>query len=146
MEIDLSRLRYRHLRFGWTSLFVVAALGAVLESMHAFKVDAYLAAGEETRRLLWRLAHAHGTLLALVHLVFALGLRLLPAWLPRRRLLASRCLCSATLLIPGGFFLGGCITHAGDPGLGVLLVPIGAVLLFIAVALAARAAGAATGE
>ena len=43
-----------------------------------------------------------------------------------------------TLLL--GFFLGGLFVHAGDPGLGILLVPVGAALLFAAVWLAWRAA------
>ena len=38
----------------------------------------------------------------------------------------SFCLIWATVLIPGGFFLGGFATFGGDPGLGVWLVPIGA--------------------
>ena len=130
MEIDISRLRYRHLRFGWTSLFVFAALGAVLESMHAFKVDAYLAAGEETRRLLWRLAHAHGALLGLVHVAFASTLAHAGERLPR---LGSACLLGASIALPGGFLLGGIDARDGDPGAGILLVPLGAVLLLVAI-------------
>ena len=67
----LLRLRRRHLLTGWTSLLVFALLGGVLEAMHGFKVDWYLAVGNETQRLLWRLAHAHGTFLSLVHVAFA---------------------------------------------------------------------------
>jgi hypothetical protein len=46
---------------------------------------------------------------------------------------------AATLLIPAGFFLGGVFVHGGDPGVGVLLVPVGAALLFAAVWAMARA-------
>jgi hypothetical protein len=53
--------------------------------------------------------------------------------------IAARCLTAAGLLIPLGFFLGGLFTHGADPGLGALLVPPGAVLLFVAVGLTARA-------
>ena len=42
------------------------------------------------------------------------------------------------VLMPVGFFLGGVWIYGGDPGLGVLLVPIGAAALFVAVALTAR--------
>jgi hypothetical protein len=35
--------------------------------------------------------------------------------------------------MPAGFFLGGVFIYAGDPGLGILLVPVGGILLFIAV-------------
>jgi hypothetical protein len=45
----------------------------------------------------------------------------------------------ASVLLPGGFFLGGLFLYRTDPGLGIVLVPIGAVLLFIAVFLTARA-------
>lgn len=34
--------------------------------------------------------------------------------------------------MPGGFFLGGIWVYAGDPGLGIVLVPLGGVLLFAA--------------
>ena len=43
------------------------------------------------------------------------------------------------MLLPGGLFLGGVTVYAGDPGVGVALVPVGAVLLLLAVFLAARA-------
>ena len=40
-------------------------------------------------------------------------------------------------LVPGGFALGGVVTYGGDPGVGVFLVPVGAVLVWIAVLLVA---------
>ena len=69
--LEPSDLTSRHLRFGWGSLLVFVLLGGVLEGMHGFKVDWYLAVGNETQRLMWRLAHAHGTFLSLVHVAFA---------------------------------------------------------------------------
>jgi hypothetical protein len=53
--------------------------------------------------------------------------------------LAGNCLLGASVLLPGGFFLGGLFLYGGDPGLGVLLVPLGALLLLVAVLLTARA-------
>ena len=53
-----------HLSFGWWALFVFLMLGLVLEALHAFKFGYYLDSSNETRRLVWRLAHAHGTLIA----------------------------------------------------------------------------------
>jgi hypothetical protein len=50
----------------------------------------------------------------------------------------SRSLVGSLILLPMGFLLGGIFVHGGDPGLGVLLVPPGALLLFVAVLLAAR--------
>jgi hypothetical protein len=125
----------RHLLWGWWSLAVFLCLGAVLESLHAWKVDWYLAVGNETRRLLWRLAHAHGALLGLVQLGYGLCLphvRVVPR-------LGSAAMCGAGIALPGGFLLGGIDSVSGDPGIGIVLVPLGFVLLLIAVVGMARA-------
>lgn len=133
----------RHLTFGWWSLLVFLTLGIALESLHGLKVGWYLSVANESRRLMLTLAHAHGTLLALVHLAFAAtACGGDDAW----RRWASPCLVAASLLLPGGFLLGGLFVYGGDPGLGVLLVPVGAALLLAAVALTARAASAETGK
>jgi hypothetical protein len=127
---------HRHLRFGWWSLCLFGALGLILESLHGFKVRAYLDVTNDTRRLMWTLAHAHGTLLGLVHLAFAASLALFRLDASRLRL-ASTSLTFASILLPGGFFLAGIRFYAGDPGLGIVLVPIGAILLLLTAGLAA---------
>lgn len=129
----------RHLRFGWWSLLVFLALGLALEIMHGFKLGFYLDVENSTRRLMWTLAHAHGALLGLVHVVLGLSLRVAPAPPAARLPLLSGALVGASVLLPGGFFLGGVTFYSGDPGVGVALVPVGAVLLLLAVLLAARA-------
>ena len=132
----------RHLRIGWWSLLCFATVGLVLEMLHGFKVRAYLDVSNETRRLMWTLAHAHGTLLSLVHVIFGLSLRATAESFVRNLRLISSCLIGASVLLPGGFFLGGIVVYGGDPGLGVLLVPVGAVLLLAAVFfIASQAAG-----
>jgi hypothetical protein len=136
-------LRHRHLKLGWLSLFVFATGGVVLEVLHAFKVGAYLDVGNDARRLLWTLAHAHGTLLGLVHIAFAVTQRHVPLGLAR---LSSRTLSAATVLLPGGFFLGGIDIRGGDPGLGVLLVPPGALLMLVAIGAMAVGMLRASGE
>ncbi len=135
----VSRL---HLRVGWWALLVFVSLGAVLETLSGFKVGVYLDVANSTRRLMWTLAHAHGTLLSILNIVFALTVRHAPGWDAGSRLLASRCLRAALVLMPLGFFLGGVRIHGGDPGLGILLVPPGALLLFVAVLLTARTVSA----
>lgn len=135
----MRALSRRHELFGWSGLLIFLTLGIVLEAMHGLKVGWYLDVSNEARRLQWTLGHAHGTLLALVNLAFAASIRTLGTPIDRTILVASRCLVGAAVLLPAGFFLGGLITHAGDPGLGVLLVPVGAVLLLGGVALTARA-------
>ena len=120
----------RHLRVGWRALLAFATLGLILESLQGFKVAAYLDVSNETRRLMWRLAHAHGTLLGTINILFALTLRSTPtppAATPR----ISIALIAATLLLPLGFFLGGAWFYAGDPGVGVVLVPLGAAALLV---------------
>jgi hypothetical protein len=114
-------------------------LGLILESLHGLKVGFYLDVSNSTRRLMWTLTHAHGTLLSILNLVFAMSIRLTPDWKASSRTLASRSLLGALVLIPLGFFLGGVFIYGGDPGLGIILVPPGAFLLFLSVLLTARA-------
>ncbi len=138
---ERRRLAALHLRAGWWLLLAFLSLGITLEAMHGFKVGFYLDVSNETRRLMWKLAHAHGVLLSVLQLVFALVLRAFP--LPAAELAAaSRCLLGAALLLPGGFLLGGLVVFGGDPGPGIALVPIGALLLFYAVWRIARSAHA----
>lgn len=137
-SVSESDLCARHLRIGWWSLLVFLGLGAVLETLHGFKVGFYLDVSNETRRLMWTLCHAHGALLSLVNIAFGFSTRLVPAWNDASRTLASRCHVAALVLLPLGFFVGGVVVHGGDPGLGVLLVPPGAFVLFFAVYLTAR--------
>ena len=134
---DASRFIRRHLQFGWWSLLSFLSLGIFLEAMHGFKVSWYIDPAFESRRLVWTLGHAHGSLLAVIHIVFAATIFLnaeRKRWSPR---LASGCLMAASVFLPGGFFLGGIFVYGGDPGLGILLVPMGAVCLFLAVLLVA---------
>lgn len=122
----------RHLRWGWWSLLVWLSVGIVLEALHGFKIGWYLDVGQEMRRLMFTLGHAHGTLLALVNLAAAASLRI---WsLDAAQIPGANAMRTASLLLPVGFILGGITVHDGDPGLGVLLVPIGGVLLVYAVA------------
>jgi hypothetical protein len=127
---EITDLQRRHLRIGWGSLLLFVVLGGVLEAMHGFKVDWYLSVGNETQRLLWRLAHAHGTFLSLVHIGLAVSVAHMAGSPPR---LASACLTSALIALPGGFLLGAFGGHGGDPGLGILLVPAGLILLVVAI-------------
>ncbi len=126
-----------HLRFGWWSLLVFLSLGLGLEALHGFKLGWYLDAGNEMRRLMLTLAHAHGTLLALVNIAAGLTLRtvkdfaLSPA--------TSLTLRGAGVLLPLGFLLGGIRIYGGDPGIGVFLVPVGGIVLLYGVGGTVRA-------
>lgn len=128
-----DRVRF-HLRFGWWSLLAFLTLGVALEALHGFKVGFYLDIDNEVRRLTWTLAHAHGALLGLVHVALAATLHIAKpeGWGP---ILGSRAMTIASVLLPLGFFLGGIGTHGGDPGVGIVFVPVGALALFLGVAL-----------
>ena len=120
----------RTLRTGWLLLMVSLPFGVTLEALHGFKVQAYLAS--EMRREMWRLAHAHGTLLGILCLVSG---AIAEAHIPeavRPRVLAM--IRWGAVLMPLGFFLGGVLNSEGDPSLGILLVPAGALLLVVALA------------
>jgi hypothetical protein len=138
---DLRRgLARRHHLIGWWGLLLFLSLGIGLETLHGLKLGFYLDPPHRLRRLLWTLAHAHGTLLALANVAFALGLPQFGRWGERPLRLASFLLIDALVLLPLGFFLGGVSHTEVDPSLGVLLVPVGAACLLIAVALIAWSA------
>lgn len=106
--------------------------------MHGFKVGLYLDVGNETRRLMWTLAHAHGTLFGLLHLAWGATIANVETHAGRVGL-ATKLLRAATVLLPGGFFLGGFWTFGSDPGLGaVLLAPLGGLVMISAMVIAAR--------
>jgi hypothetical protein len=127
-----DRQQLRHLRVGFAALFGFALLGVLLEALHAFKIPWYLGVASESRRLMFTLGHAHGIGLGLLNLAFAAVCPLLPR--PPHRA-ASPSLVAGTLLVPGGFFAGGLFVHGGDPGLGAILIPPGAVLIVLSLGL-----------
>lgn len=127
----IKKNAHRNLRFGWWSLLVFLSLGGALETLHGFKIGWYVDVGNETRRLMFTLAHAHGTLLALINI--AAGLTALKVDRFELRPSVSFALIWAAILLPAGFFFGGIVIYDGDPGLGVWLVPVGAILLFYSV-------------
>jgi len=121
----------RNLRFGWWSLVIFLSLGGALEALHGFKIGWYVDVGNDVRRLMFTLAHAHGTALAVVNIAAGLTARHFKDFDFRPRV--SMSLIWAGILFPVGFFLGGVVTYGGDPGLGIWLVPVAAILLFYAV-------------
>ncbi len=122
------------LRTGYWLLAVSLPLGLTLEALHGFKVRPFVES--DMRRELFRLAHAHGTLLGILCLVFAaLAERNVPE---ASRLSIARLVVWGAVLMPLGFFLGGVLNSEGDPSLGIALVPAGAALLVVALVRAAR--------
>ena len=99
-----------HLKWGWAALFFAIVGGIALESLHAFKAEMLLGVDQETTRLMWRLAHAHGALLGVVNILYALTNHHKPLELKQGKAV-STALIMATILLPGGFLLGGDHAH-----------------------------------
>lgn len=125
------------LRYGWAAIAVFLLLGLCLESLHLIKAPFYLEI--HIRRELWTLAHAHGTLLGLVNVVFALCATQCIAN-DRARARASIMVRAGAVLVPVGFFFGGIGNSEVDPSLLIVLVPIGAVMVLYAAAVTALGA------
>lgn len=129
---SFDRLALRHALVGWTGLLIFLTLGILLEVLHGLKLDLYLDVRQETRRFMWTLAHAHGTLFSLVHLAFAWSLTFCSRWMNEPGAgfgSASWAFTGGLVLMPLGFLLGGIWTYGGDPGVGIFLVPAGALLM-----------------
>ncbi|GJM09726.1 MAG: hypothetical protein DHS20C11_20020 [Lysobacteraceae bacterium] len=123
-----------NLKFGWLALAFFISVGLFLESLHLFKTPFYFE--HDLRRELWVLGHAHGALMAILNIVYALtALRYeavgnkLDSWL---WLLAG-------LFIPAGFLLGGVTASEVDPALWIVLTPMGALCALVASARAGMA-------
>ncbi|HKP02424.1 MAG TPA: hypothetical protein VJU77_03595 [Chthoniobacterales bacterium] len=112
------------IRQGWISLALWIAFGILLEGFRAFRSPSVL--DDAVRQDMFRLAHAHGTLLNLVLIAAAICARLELVRIGPGTSLGLR---SSVILLPAGFLIGGLWHFKDEPGLGILLVPIGAVLL-----------------
>ena len=118
-----------HERFGWLLLAVGVAFGTFVESLLGFKSASFLL--DPIRRELWTMAHFHAAFLGLANLVYARFAD--GGGVPERaRRSISRALRAGSLLLPLGFLLGGVRHFEGDPGVGILLVPVGALLVVAA--------------
>lgn len=115
------------IRQGWISLAAWIVFGLLIEGLIGFRSPVLL--DDSTRRDMFRLAHAHGTLLNLLLITAAICARLDLIRLGRVTSLGLR---AAVVLLPGGFLLGGIWHFKDDPGVAIFLVPVGAVLLLTA--------------
>ena len=124
---------------GGVGIAVWMTVGLILDGLLAFRAPGYL--DDPVRRELFRLAHAHGTLLSLLLVVVGLcGRRGVVE--PFRA--ARAALRVGSLLMPLGFLLGGIRHFEGDPGLLVWMAPPAALLLIFGVvstAISARRPG-----
>ena len=112
---------------GWLGIAVWMTLGLLLEGLLAYRAPSYLE--DAQRRELFRLAHAHGTALNGLLVLAGLTLQQCKAF-PKLAVLALR---AGSLLMPLGFLLAGLWHPEGAPGLGIWLVPPGALLMIFGV-------------
>jgi len=132
-----ARWRQQALFQGWISVAAWMTFGLLLEGLLGYKTPAYLL--DDTRRELFRQAHAHGTILGLVLLAAALSGQQFQLTPPRAAWIALRL---GAVVLPFGFLLAGIWHYESDPGLGIWLVPLSALLvIFAAVAFALAARG-----
>src|SRR5438270_13408198 len=99
----------RNLRFGWWSLLVFLSLGGVLETLHGVKIGWYVDTGNEMRRLMFTLAHADGTALALLSVVSASTAR--NGRNLELRAPVSFLLIVSVILVTFGLCFGGIVTY-----------------------------------
>ena len=136
-QSDDMQLRQLHRLFGWSSLLLWLIFGTCLEIFHGFKISDYLL--DELRREFWSLAHFHGVAFGIINLIYV-------KWADAEELsscerkLASQLLIWGGLLMPVGFLLGGAWHFEGDPGVGIFLAPIGAIMVLGLAGLQTRAA------
>lgn len=127
-----STFAQTHRKYGWTALFFFMLFGTIVEGMLGFKSSGITM--DALRRELWSLAHFHGAMLAVVNIVYV-------QWADSSQIAensrksASRTLLIGSILMPVGFFLGGVAHPEGDPGIGIFLVPLGALLLLYTIGL-----------
>ena len=126
----------RMMRQGWAGVAFWMAFGLLLEGLLGYKNPSYL--DDPQRREMFRLAHAHGTLLSLLLVAASLCGRGGLARAPRPARFALR---TGTLLLPLGFMLSGVWHYEGDPGLGIWLVPPAALLVIFGVVTLAVSCG-----
>ncbi len=107
----------------WIGITVWMSFGLLNEGLIGFRIPAYVA--DDVRRELFRLAHAHGTLLSLM----LLGAAFSVSRLTDAPVLGIWALRIGAVVLPLGFLLGGIWHFKSEPGLGVWLVPPAALIV-----------------
>jgi hypothetical protein len=124
----------RHLRLSLALTAVFLAMGLWLEAMIGLRLAGWV--DDPLRREFLRLGHAHGGLLALLNVGLGLALERLATPDPWARAI-RRAAWTGALLVGVGFVAGGLWHGPTDPGLPVLVVPAGALMLLASLVAAA---------
>jgi hypothetical protein len=113
---------------GLIGIAVWMAFGLLLEGLIAFRIPDYLS--DPITREMFRLAHAHGTLLSLILVVVGLASRAEFISAPK---IADWMLRIGSVAMPLGFLLGGVGNSANDPSPLVFIAPVGGVMLIFGI-------------
>ena len=117
---------------GLIGIAVWMSFGLLLEGLIAFRIPDYLS--DVITREMFRLAHAHGTLLSLVLVVVGL------AWKSEFISVApfvNWMLRIGSVAMPVGFMLGGIGNSTNDPSPLVFIAPTGGVMMIFGIVAAA---------
>ncbi len=113
---------------GWFGLAFWMSCGLLFEGLIGFRSPSYLQ--DATRRELFRLAHAHGTILSLLLLIVNVYLQNKLIAPPKIGVYALQI---GVLLMPLGFLLGGIRHYESDPNPLIFLAPLGGLLIIFGV-------------
>ena len=113
---------------GLVGIAVWMSFGLLLEGLIAFRIPDYLS--DAVRREMFRLAHAHGTLLSLV--LVAVGLAWRAEYISLSKI-GDWMLRIGCVAMPVGFLLGGIGNSANDPSPLVFIAPAGGVMMIFGI-------------
>jgi hypothetical protein len=127
-ETSVTKISQTLSRQGWVGLAFWMSFGLLIEGLIGFRSPAYLA--DPVRRELFRLAHTHGTILSVLLLIALIHLEKGFIGPPAAGLWSLRI---GTILMPIGFLLGGVWHYESDPGILILLAPLGGLAVIFGV-------------
>lgn len=132
VESQVATQQYKNysgmLKQGFITLAFWMMFGLFLEGLLGYKIPAYL--NDNVRRELFRLAHTHGALLSVLLIIAAICMKL---ELIKPNEFSKKALRIGTICLPLGFLFGGIWHYESDPGIGILLVPVGAILIIFSI-------------
>lgn len=108
------------------------SFGLLLEGLIAFRIPDYLS--DPVTREMFRLAHAHGTLLSLV--LVAIGLTGKAGYISTPSF-GKMALHIGSVVMPVGFMLGGIGNYESDPNPLVFFAPLGGIMVIFGVVISA---------
>ena len=120
----MSPARHLRLSLALTALFL--AMGLWLEAMIGLRMSGWV--DDPLRREFLRLGHAHGGILGALNVGLGLAVERLATPEPWASAIRKAAWVGA-LLVGSGFVAGGLLHGPTDPGLPILVVPAGALML-----------------